>query len=49
MISRSETRYNQMDIARNNGMCFLLQAEEFNSIVEDVVAAESFEFLGDLE
>lgn len=35
-----------MDTARNNGMCFLLQAEEFNSIVKDVVAAESFEVLG---
>lgn len=48
IISRVETRYNQMDTARNNGMYILLQAE-FNSIVKDVVAAESFEFLGDLK
>lgn len=49
VISRVETRHNQMDTARNNGMCFLLQTEEFNSLVKDVVAAESFEFLGDLD
>lgn len=48
VISRVEARYNPMDSARNNGMCFLLQAE-FNSLVKDYVATESFEFSGDLD
>lgn len=49
VISRVEARYNPMDTAINNGMCFQLQAEEFISLVKDLVAAESFEFLGDLD